>query len=344
MPLQPTHYALVVGINDYPDYGTGGRSLKGAIKDAQRVDEWLRDVDIGGGLPKDNCKLVLSNGQPLGPLQMNIDVALQEIWKNARTSGGERFYFYFSGHGLSVQSENVALCLANWSSDFRHAALSSQSYLEFLKQCTPFQEVVVFLDCCRVRQGGVIGMPTQLGCAVPIEGAGAKRSLVAYATEFQQAAFEAPADEETGTDGVVKNEVRGHFTEALIAALRGGAAQPAGGVTAEALKKYLEAEVPRIAKASNHNQVPQIPFDLPLGVVFGAAKPIANCEIRFSAGRHGTIRLEDGDLTAIREDDASTGPWRVALKPGLYNLEEMATGAMKQFRFRPTESSDNVEF
>ena len=345
MPEQPTHYALVIGINDYPQYGSNGRSLKGAIRDATRVADWLRDKNIGGGLPDKNCRMVVSTGNPLAPLHADIDAALQYIWTESRKTGGDRFYFYFSGHGLSAQPENIALCLANWSSDRRHAALSSQSYLEFLKQCTPFKEVVVFLDCCRVRQGGVIGRTTELGCAVPVDGAGSKRTFIAYATEFENAAFEAAAAGQpaVGQDPPL-DEVRGHFTEALISALRGAAAQPAGGVTAEALKKYLEAEVPRIAAASNHKQIPQVPSDLPLGTVFGSAKPVANCEIRFSPGRVGRIKLEDGELTLMREDDASTGPWQLALKPGLYSLTEVATGTALNFRFRPTGASDNVTF
>src|SRR5258708_35853699 len=134
MPQQPTHFALVIGINDYPEYGSRGRSLKGAVRDAQRFAAWLQDTDSGGGLLPQNCRLIVSSGNPLAPLHADIDAALQYIWTQSRASGGDRFYFYFSGHGLSAQADNVALCLANWSSDRRHAALSSQGYLQFLQQ------------------------------------------------------------------------------------------------------------------------------------------------------------------------------------------------------------------
>jgi hypothetical protein len=340
MPQQPTHYALVIGINDYPEYGSRGRSLKGAVRDAERFNTWLQDTDRGGGLLPQNCQKIVSSGNPLAPLHADIDTALQRIWTASRRTGGDRFYFYFSGHGLSAQTDNVALCLANWSTDRRHAALSSRSYLEFLTQCTPFRELVIFLDCCRVRQGGVIGRTTELGCPVPVEGAGNKRSFVAYATEFEQAAFEA-ANALAGEDD---EEVRGHFTEALLAALWGAAAQPAGGVTAAALKEYLERNVQLVAKASNHNQIPQVPFDLPLGAVFGSARPLANFEVRFSATRSGRITLEAPDLSIVREDDVTSGPWQLVLKPGLYCLTEVATNETLNFRFRPTETSGNVTF
>src|SRR4051812_11535992 len=114
MIQQAKHYALVVGINDYPNYGSLGRPLKGAVADAQRFAKWLCDTNEGGGLPDENCKVVVSSSAPLGPVQNEIDAELEEIWKQARQSGGERFYFYFSGHGQSAQADNVALCLANW--------------------------------------------------------------------------------------------------------------------------------------------------------------------------------------------------------------------------------------
>lgn len=336
MPRQPAHYALAIGINDYPGYGSR-RTLKGAVKDARRFATWLRNQNTGGGLDPGNCELIVSSENPPRPLREEIDKALERIWNKAKANGGDRFYFYFSGHGLSAESDNVALCLANWSSNRRHAALSSNEYLKFLKKCTPFKEIIVFLDCCRVR--GVIGLRSELDCAEPIDGSGDKRHLIGYAAEFDRSAFEAPA-----TPGGPGDEVRGHFTEALLAALSGGAARPTGGVTAAALKDYLEKNVEQIARASGHKQIPQVPFDLPADTVFGSAMPLANCEIRFSAARAGTILLEGPELDVIRRADAATGPWLVALRPGLYCLTEVATGATHYFPFRPTETFNHVTF
>ncbi|KAA3624791.1 MAG: hypothetical protein DWQ02_22625, partial [Bacteroidetes bacterium] len=43
MPIQPNDFALVIGIDDYPDF----RSLNGAINDAEDFAHWLMDHDSG---------------------------------------------------------------------------------------------------------------------------------------------------------------------------------------------------------------------------------------------------------------------------------------------------------
>ena len=60
MAEHPDHYALVVGIDDYPQF----RSLQGAKEDARQFAAWLRDTDTGGGLPEQNVKLLLSEPDP----------------------------------------------------------------------------------------------------------------------------------------------------------------------------------------------------------------------------------------------------------------------------------------
>jgi hypothetical protein len=147
--------------------------------------------------------------------------------------------------------------------------------------------------------------------------------------------------------------IRGHFTQALLAALRGGAARPEGGVTADKLKDYLYAETPRIASKYGHSQFPQVNNGLPSDppVVFGKAlpaidamgNPIVKVILRFGAERRGQILLEDGSVRKIRQDDVSTGPWQLALKPGLYLLTEVATGLEKYIRIEAGRVHD-VEF
>ena len=63
---QPLDFAVVVGLDDYPNFGSQGRPLKGAIADATRFAKWLKDTNTGGGLPERNCKEVLSTANPLG--------------------------------------------------------------------------------------------------------------------------------------------------------------------------------------------------------------------------------------------------------------------------------------
>jgi hypothetical protein len=345
MAEQPHDYAVVIGLNDYPTFGARGRPLAGAIEDAGRVARWLTDKEVGGGLPDANCRLIQSTPEPLSPTREVIDFALGSIFSRAEAGGGRRFYLYFSGHGQAKSPLDTALCLSHWSVMFRHAALSSERYQEMLLRCSPFQEVVLLLDCCRIRSVDAAGGSSEIGCAVPVGGAGVKRFMVGYATEFQNAAMEAEATGGVGVDeeGPI---VRGHFTEALLAALYGGAARPEGGVPADKLKEYLEVNVARIASDHGHTQNAHVLSDFPEEAqpVFGSAQPRANFHIEFSPERSGPILLEAPDLEPVREDDASTGPWDLVLEKGTHRLEERRTGQEKYVPFVPSEETTNVTF
>ena len=342
---QPLDYAVVVGLNDYPEFGSQGRPLKGAIEDATRFAKWLKDTTVGGGMPERNCKEVLSTADPLGPNKLAIDLAIKSAITEARAAGGgRRLYFYFSGHGQARSPTNVALCLAHWSAMFRHAALSSEKYRDMFLRCSPFAEVVIMLDCCRIRSIDATGSDSELGCAVPVDDSGKKRFMLGFAAEFQNPAMEAEVTEgAVGEDGPI---VRGHFTEALLAALYGGAAGPEGGVTSTALKRYLELNVPRIAHDHEHTQIAQVVVDFPDATqpVFGSAKPSANFRIEFSAARTGEMVLEGPDLEEVRRGDASTGPWELTLVKGRYLLRDLGADEQLDIPFRPGAEVTVVTF
>jgi hypothetical protein len=344
MPEQANDYAVVIGLNDYPQFGSQGRPLLGAIEDAERFAGWLTDKDTGGGLPGDNCKKILSVADPLGPNKLVIDLALGSVITAARAAGGgRRLYFYFSGHGQAKSPHDVALCLCHWSPLFRYAALSAGLYKDMFLKCSPFKEVVILLDCCRIRSIDATGTESEIGCAIPVDDSGSKRFMLGFATEFQNAAMEAQIDPGVGDEGPI---VRGHFTEALIAALKGGAARPGGGVPAGALKSYLELNVPRIAKDHEHVQNAQVIADFPANAepVFGSALPEANFRIEFSPARQGEIVLEGPDLEVVNRGDASTGPWSLTLGKGRYRLSEIGSGQELDIRFQPSEEVTVVTF
>jgi len=353
MAVNDKDYALVIGLNDYPTYGAGGRSLKGAIHDAEEFANWLRNDEDGGALPDSHVKLITSTADPLAPSQQDIDGALEEIKAQSSVTGARRLYFYFSGHG-HVSGElrhDVALCLPHWSRDRRNAALSSSKYLDYLLKCTDFPEIIMLLDCCRVKQVAAIGKPSDLDC--PLAAGGGRRVMIAYASEFLKPAFEAAAAR-GGGDGAEPDtsvdEVRGHFTEALLAGLRGGAAKPNGGVTARELKRYLEDNVSRVAQRHSHEQVPQVPLDMSDqdadALVFGSAQPLleANLEIRFAAGRTGVIELIGPTGDVLKSGEASTGPWRLRLEKGLYLLVDTAAYQQQPLRFMPGAEVLYVDF
>jgi hypothetical protein len=334
MPENPGDFALIVGVKHYPDF----RPVEGALEDAEDFEKWVLDTEKGGGVTSAHCRKVLSTPNPIRPIQDDVDDALDALITQLNGAKARRFYLYFAGHGLGRKQFGADLCLARWSDKRRNLALDSEEYATMIAESGKFTEVVVFLDCCRVRKVNTRGLPSTLGWARPDEGTGKTRIYLGFATEFQDRAFEA---ETADADG---KQIRGHFTRALMEGLRGGAASDGGGVTAEALKKYVELETPRIAQKAGHQQTPNVINGLPAGVVFGSAGPVVEARIVFKAGRTGEVVLEGPEGEEIRRGDASTGPWNVKLRSAMYALLAPATLDEKTFRIRPAAGVTDVEF
>jgi hypothetical protein len=218
-------FAIVIGIDHYPAF----RPLQGAVADATAFRDWLCDPG-GGGLAGHRIKLVTSSPTP-SPLQKHVDDALEQLIEDAdQNGGGRRLYFYFSGHGMAATNAiaNVALLLADWSKKRARLGLSSQSYTNDLASYGLFEEVAVFLDCCRTESMPVVGMDCTLMPSVTTRKI-ATRNFVAYATEAGQSAFERPDSELW----------QGVFTRCLLGILK----RTQAGVLAEELKDLLESEL-----------------------------------------------------------------------------------------------------
>ena len=260
-------YAVVVGIDEYPGY----RSLKGAVADAEDFVKWLCQEEFGGGILARNCRKVVSIKEPLAPLQEQVDEAFDSIFSSIPPGEvAHRLYVYFSGHGMAESNLITDLCLASWAKKFPNRALDAQEYLDTMLKLGKFKEVVMFLDCCRIRIVAVKGRNPDFTAAAPGIGAPDASYFIANATQFTYSSYEA-ATGDLGDD----NEpiVRGYFTRALMAALRGAAARAKGGVTANDLKDYLEENVSLVAKADSRVQDSQVVNGLRRDAVFGSAPP-----------------------------------------------------------------------
>jgi len=359
-PVNPRDYAVVVGIDHYPDF----RCLRGATADARDFASWLLDP-LGGGLPPGNCKIILSADypgcppqtahgdeevEPRRPVQDDIDRAFRAIFRqlDAGAVTGRRLYVYFSGHGLGRDALGADLCLAMWSTEFwRDAALDSQRYEKKLIASGYFDEVVFFLDCCRVREVNTHGQDALFNWPKPGARAGQVRRFVGFATEFQDVAREAalasaPAEGEQPV-------VRGYFTRALLDALRGGAARPEGGVTASVLKTYLERETPLLAQRAGHPiQRPEVVnglgSDQGKEPVFGRYLPGARYRIRFTPGRPGPVVFVGPDLRVLFRWQPAQGPVECPLSQGLYALRDETSGDEKSLRVTEGAGVYDVDF
>jgi hypothetical protein len=318
MTHQLHDFALVVGIQHYPEY----RHLTGSVADAQAFADWLTVDSNGGGLPKANCELIVSGpGPPPVPVKTQIDDAIGRI-QDASAAGARRFYFYFSGHGMGTDALDLALCLATWHRKRAFAALSYTEYFNFFLALGSFQEVVFLLDCCRVREIAVGGLRPEVSVIRQSGTTGAVSTFTAFAAEIGNAAYEAKLAEEEAQGQ--QPGPRGHFTEALMEALRGGAASPGRGVTAQRLEEHLKKRTTEIAARHKHSQVARVRPDLRPGVniIFGDYPPISNVIIEFVPARPVPVVLFGPLSEKIKSGTADTGPWELNLTAGNYCLQE----------------------
>lgn len=357
--LEDRDYALVVGIDDYPRFGQQGRNLSGAIRDARSFAQWLTDRQSGGGLPDDHCKLITSEGDPLALSKTTIDNGLEDIWQEVvANGGGRRLYLFFSGHGQIVDGQGSlryeqTLCLPNWSLRRLNEAIITDSYQVSAQHCMPFEEIVAFLDCCRVPTVRVRGDNTSVFCPRPQQGHETIKRIVFYAGEPGARVFEG----EGALDGdEIADEpiVHGHFTNALLNGLKQGSARPGGGISAKDLMAHLEYWVPRIAERAGHSQQPRSePLELSDSVVFGKAAPggdvaavgeQANISIAFNNWRQGPMELIDASADVVKRGPKSSGPWQVHLRPELYVLRDTGTEEQMSIHYRPEMEGANVSF
>lgn len=349
MALHPNHFAVVIGVDNYPGYS----SLRGARRDARAFNQWLTDP-TGGGLDKAHVELLLSikprhtsnSSTPttflddqLRPLHHQIEHAFESIL-NLASNGGERLYVYFSGHGIAINALRTVLCLPPWSPARKGYALDSESYLNLVCTSGIFREVIFLLDCCRTPVRLDTSMPTTITARLAGSAGQPAKYFVANATEAWNAAYEAM--ESNGNHA----QTQGFFTRALLLGLRGGARDKNGLITASSLKDYLEYHVPMIAQASNRSQNPDIVHNLNnsgLGCVFATtcSTPSPDVIVEFKSSRSGSVALLDGKLNTLSWHNADAGLWRVPnLGKGLYLLHHTDSDEKHSIVIRGDETGE----
>jgi hypothetical protein len=300
-------FAVVVGVEHYQHF----RPLCGAISDAKSFRDWLCD-EHGGGLAPDNVKLIESNAEARTPVQDEIDDILLKVLDAAEAhQGARRLYFYFSGHGaMNPRSvDDVALLLTRWQTSLARLALSIQHYSRKLRGAGLFQELAIFVDCCRSLSVSVVGVEPTITREWQYL-LHSTRTFTAYATEAGKPAFEYPE----------LDTWQGIFTQTLLAILR----RDPGGVRARALKDLLEREVEEAARQRGIFQRAQVENDLAADSCFGRGGSLPILDLKF-AERHGRVTLRGGDLQVLEvlelDSNVVDQRWRRPLPVGLYLVE-----------------------
>jgi hypothetical protein len=155
------NWAIVLGINKY---WNPSANLNGAVNDALEMTRWLTSQN-GGNVPPRNLYLLTRpenprtypDGTPLQPeikrydaVTNNLIMVINEI-TNKSGGAGERFFFYFSGHGLTNResfTDEQALIMADFSDVLVNNALTLSSIRNYYKG-THFAEQFFIIDACR---------------------------------------------------------------------------------------------------------------------------------------------------------------------------------------------------
>jgi hypothetical protein len=291
-------YAIVVGINAYPRL----RPLKGALKDATKFAEWLKNPS-GGALPERNVELVISPEEPqlnlrkAAPIQEDIDAALTRFGVERGKRIGRRLYFYFAGHGIGTAFNEVGMLMAHAAMTALKRNIGLARYRDYLHEHALFDQIVFIIDCCRDRTGGVeTAGPdfTNTGDGP----AGAVDDFTIMAAAYGERAFEPPP-----VDG---GEPRGLLTAAVLEGLGDSAlADGSGRFTSGSLERYIKRRVPEMAGDVKVRQQPEV-YPPQAEIVFGSA-PVETVPVRIVASSRltGDLVLRDDQMVEIARRPAA---------------------------------------
>jgi hypothetical protein len=335
--MNPLHYAVVVGINHYPELDP----LVSAVGDAQRFAAWLESED-GGGVPADNMRLLtVSNAQiPAGvaradatPKKTEIHNALYELAQTCKAHVDEhpadwektRLYVYVSGHGLAPVSTEAALLMADAGPDWYGENFPCASFVGWYQEAQYFKELVFFADCCRywVEEAPLATPPW-----TKVRGnSGRVIRVTGYATFFGDPAYEPPAEELEPAD-----ERRSYFTKALLEGLEGKAADEGSReIDSNTLATYVRARVMELTRGKRSPQEPQMAADPATPILFGKlSEPEAEeaknvtVTIQIVTPYDGDVAVLDGYFQPVETRVASPDPWVIELPgPRMYQVHPL---------------------
>jgi hypothetical protein len=324
--LDPSlHYAVVVGIDEYPAL----KSLRAARQDARDFKSWLLEV----GVPESNIRLVLTDNRfnsanDAIPTKQLVDIALEEIQAAARKRVAEsphtlwpktRLYLYLSGHGVTPNAREALLLMANAKRGAFGDSVPCSKYMEFYEDVQYFKELVFFADCCRslAMQTEPVGPPFDRSR----QNFGRVSKLLGFAAGFGDLAFEpgAAADLDDPDTG------RGYFTRALLEGLRGKAVdKPTRQINSVSLAKYVGPRVLELTATMKPGpQQPQtVGVDPAFPIVFVEAVPVPKYPvvITFPSGFTGPVSLRDGWGNELVAAEVTVPTLSLELEDGLYEV------------------------
>ena len=344
--LSGSDYAVVAGINTYPAFS----SLQGPVADAIEFQQWLLTEAY---VPHDQIALITSPvlpipGTPATPTVVEVSGAFEALANKAVVQPlfylGRRLYIFLSGHGIlptrtgTPNFNETALLMANAGPITLGNHLGAVAYAEWFRAPGVFDEVLLFVDCCRDLKDTVALTPPTMTPLIPQRGSA--KNFYAAATQLALPSFEKPLGAPV--------RMRGVFSYALMEALRSQNLYDASGMlTCKLLASQLHSAVP----AMQDGQDPQItPVDptQDIAIVKRANPALPNLCVRFSdpvlTGKTAQI-IGPSYPVPDATHTINGSPWKVTLRPFLYNLKVPGCPyPNKPFELTGGEAIQNVQF
>ncbi|HEX8232605.1 MAG TPA: caspase family protein [Caulobacteraceae bacterium] len=322
--MNADHYAIVVGIDAY----VGLKPLQAAKTDATTFAEWLLDPD-GGGLPEENVRLILSPETPAvdriraRPAREDVEIALRDFGASENKRVGARLYFYFAGHGIGPEFDEVAMLMAN-AADRSWYNIGLRPCLQLLHDKALFDEAVFVLDCCREAK---TARPYRPEFENDVGSGAAVNDFVVLASVYKGLAHE-PFDEAV-------SRRRGLLTQALIEALQGapGAVDPSGNITSATLAEYVVPRVSALADKAVVDQQADPPRPANPAIIFRKLAPeqLPSFTLTISPGQKtqtSALVIKRGSEPGILHSRPASGSdWVLTLPANSrYKLEIVSSG------------------
>jgi hypothetical protein len=345
---------IIVGISKYP----GISPLEGPEPDAEEFYDWLTSPK-GGDVPRDRVKKIVSSAFQPAPPAAPVGLPAQEVAQafdllHAESFGlngipkrlGRRLYIYAAGHGAALpfqadpERNDAALLVADANTFNATHVMTKVRALYFL-HAGMFDEIVVFMDCCRIPLTLVPNYPSYINATALDTLAQERRTFFAFATKWGLSAREKPFN------GVT----RGIFTTALLRGLKGAAANSDGTVTSTSLRNYLLLHMKDLFTPAEQQDpdIPQRP-DVPapaVELVFASVPPPrVKVIVSFPpAAANQGIRIRGDRFKIVTSGQTNNGvAWEAPdmLPRGNYLVEIPGANLEKDFTLIGDEGTVNV--
>ena len=269
----PNDYAVIVGINRYRSED-GIEPLKGAVNDAKLFREWIVDPN-GGGLdpdPKSERVVLITSPEdgPLAPNRDTIEDQIQTFYQKAASGMrpvGRRLYLFMAGHGVNPiegPGDDCSLIAANSFINSLRVLTGRVTAQRILKQ-PMFQEVVLFMACCR----DVDGSASFSGLPMPGDPLPDSKYLHGLAVKWAKRAVERELPHPTDpTKAPLWQSV---FSHALLKGLT-TAFDDQGNITSLSLRNFVKLQVQSLLPP-NDNRPPQFFMDEDLPPIVFKSRP-----------------------------------------------------------------------